>query len=86
MLKIIFSEKFLRQFEALDNKIQSVAEKKIEVFKLNPIHPSLNTHKLNGRLVGFFSFSIDTKFRIVFEYGNKDTVHFLKIGNHDIYR
>lgn len=86
MLKIIFSEKFISQFESLDKKIQLITEKKIEIFKLNPKHPSLNTHKLNGPLFGFFSFSIDMKFRIVFEYGNKNTVHFLKIGNHDVYR
>ena len=86
MLKIIFSEKFIKQFENLDNKTQSIAEKKIEIFKSNPKHSSLNTHKLNGHLAKFFSFSVDAKVRIVFEYGTKDTVHFLKIGNHDVYR
>ncbi len=86
MLKIIFSDKFIRQFDDLDEKMQSIAVKKIEIFKSNPKHPSLNTHKLNGRLAEFFSFSVDAKFRIVFEYGNKNTVHFLKIGNHDVYR
>jgi len=86
MLKIIFPHKFITQFEELDEKIKDLAERKIDIFKENPKHHSLKTHKLNGRLVEFFSFSIDVKFRIVFEYGNKNTVHFLKIGNHDIYR
>ena len=86
MFKIIFSKKFVDQYENLEDKIQIVALKKIELFKSNTKHPSLNTHKLNGQLTGFFSFSIDMKYRIVFEYGDKDTVHFLKIGNHDIYK
>ena len=42
---------------------------------------------LNGVLNEYFSFSVDLKIRIVFEYGDeKNTVHFLKVGDHDIYR
>ncbi|MEK7609747.1 MAG: type II toxin-antitoxin system mRNA interferase toxin, RelE/StbE family [Patescibacteria group bacterium] len=85
MLKIIFSEKFISQFESSDPKMQKLAEKKISTFKTNHRHPSLKTHKLNGILDGYFSFSVDYQFRIVFEYGKKDTVHFLKIGSHAIY-
>lgn len=86
MFKIVFSEKFISQFELLNQKVQKLAEKKIEIFKINPKHPSLKTHKLNGVLADYFSFSIDHKLRIVFEYGVKDVVHFLKIGDHDVYR
>lgn len=86
MLKIIFSEKFISQFESLDSKTQKLAENKIEIFRENHRHPSLKTHKLNGVLDGYFSFSVDYQTRIVFEYGKKDTVHFLKIGDHAIYR
>jgi mRNA-degrading endonuclease YafQ of YafQ-DinJ toxin-antitoxin module len=86
MLIIIYSEKFISQLEKLSPKFQRVVLKKIEIFKVNQRHPSLNTHKLNGVLNGYFSFSVDYQTRIVFEYGTKDTVHFLKIGNHDIYR
>ncbi len=86
MLRIIFSEKFISQFEALHPKLQKLAEKKIGLFKGNPRHSSLKTHKLNGVLANYLSFSVDHKVRVVFEYGKKDTVHFLKIGDHDVYR
>lgn len=86
MLNIVYSEKFISQFESLNLKLQKITEKKIDIFKNNPKHPSLKTHKLNGVLDGYLSFSIDYKIRIVFEYGKKDTVHFLKIGDHDVYR
>ncbi len=86
MLKIIFSERFISQFESLSPKTQKLAEKKIDIFKTDPRHHSLKTHKLNGVLADYFSFSVDYKLRIVFEYGVKDTVHFLKIGDHDVYR
>ncbi len=86
MVKILFSEKFVVQFESLPLKIQNLAHKKIDIFCTNPKHPSLKTHKLNGVLNGYFSFSIDYQLRIVFEYGKNGVVHFLKIGNHDVYR
>lgn len=86
MLKILYSEKFISQFESLNLKTRKLAENKISIFRKNPKHPSLKTHKLNGILAGYFSFSVDHQIRIVFEYGTKDTVHFLKIGSHDVYR
>ncbi len=86
MLNIVYSEKFISQFESLSVKIQRIVEKKIDIFKNNPKHPSLKTHKLNGILEGYLSFSVDYKIRIVFEYDKKDTVNLLKIGDHDVYR
>ena len=86
MLEIIYAERFISQFESLGQKIQKLVEKKIDMFKTNPRHPSLATHKLNGILDGYFSFSINYQIRIVFEYGEKNTVHFLKIGDHIVYR
>jgi addiction module RelE/StbE family toxin len=86
MLNIVYSEKFISQFELLNSKVQTITEKKIDLFKENHKHPSLKTHKLKGVLDGYFSFSIDHSIRIIFEYDKNNTVNFLKIGNHDIYR
>jgi len=46
----------------------------------------LKTHKLNGKLGEFWSFSVDYHYRIVFELKNEKTIIFHKIGNHSIYR
>jgi mRNA-degrading endonuclease YafQ of YafQ-DinJ toxin-antitoxin module len=86
MLNIIYSEKFVAQFERIPSKKQEIAIKKIDVFRNNPKHPSLKAHKLHGVLKEFFSFSVDHETRIIFEYGGKNTVHFLKIGDHEVYR
>lgn len=86
MVNVIFTEKFISQFESLSPKVQKLAEKKINIFQNNPKYPSLKTHKLNGVLKGYFSFSVDYKIRIVFEYDKKDTVLFLKIGDREVYR
>ena len=86
MLNVIFSEKFIEQFESLPQKTKILAEKKIALFQADPRNPSLKTHKLHGALREYLSFSVDHKTRIVFEYGTKSTIHFLKIGDHAIYR
>ena len=86
MFILIYSEKFISQLEKMSPKIQKLSIKKIDLFKNEPKHPSLKTHKLNMVLDGYFSFSVDFQTRIVFEYGNKNTIHILKIGDHDIYR
>ena len=86
MVRVFFTDKYLSQFEELPESLQNIAYKKIDLFKNNPRHSSLKTHKLNGRLKDCLAFSVDHKFRIVFEYAGKNAVNFLKIGDHDVYR
>jgi len=63
-----------------------MAEKKESVFRTNPFHPSLKTHKLSGKLAGLFSFSINQKYRIIFELNeDKREAYFHTAGDHDIY-
>lgn len=86
MVSIVFSEKFVQQFEALPANVQKQAHKKIDLFSKNPKNPSLKTHKLHGVLDGYFSFSVDFQLRIVFEYGKNGVVYFLKVGRHEVYK
>lgn len=86
MLSVVYSEKFISQFEKLSPKLQKLAYTKVAIFCANSKNPSLKTHKLGGVLEGFLSFSVDYQTRIVFEYGKLGVVHFLKIGNHGVYK
>ena len=60
-------------------------EKKEPVFRKNPFDESLRTHKLSGRLVGLWAFSINYKYRIIFEFGTAQTVYFHEVGDHAVY-
>jgi len=62
-----------------------MAEKKENVFRVNPFDSRLKTHKLHGQLKNQWSFSIDGKYRIIFEFEESDII-FLDVGDHDIYR
>lgn len=85
-MKIYYSSKFAKEYRKLPKKIKSLAEKREQIFRLNPLDPRLKTHKLSGKLQEFWSFSIDYQHRIIFEFLDSKTVWFLSVGTHQIYR
>ena len=85
-MEIIYSSKFRREYKKLPRDLKLAAEEKEQTFRKNPFHSSLDTHKLHGRLREFWSFSIGFKYRIVFELGDKNTIYFHSVGDHDIYQ
>ncbi len=85
-MEIFYYSKFEKQFSRLDKNIQSIFIEKENIFKINPFDPRLKTHRLHGKFVGYWAFSINHKIRIVFSYTeDKKDVKFHSIGNHDIY-
>jgi addiction module RelE/StbE family toxin len=84
-MEIIYTSKFFRAYKKLPKEIKQKAQDKETIFRKNPFDDKLKTHKLNGELEDFWSFSIDPKYRIIFEMGEKDTYYFHTVGNHDIY-
>lgn len=84
-MEIIYTPKFARSYKKLSQEIKQRAEQKELLFRKNPFAPSLRTHKLTGRLEGLFAFSIDYAYRIIFEFGEKDTIYFHAVGDHSIY-
>lgn len=86
MIEIIFSRRFLKRFEKLEYDLQVEIREKIELLKDKKNHTHLKTHKLNGRLRGRYSFSVNYKIRIVFNYISKKEIVFLSVGDHDVYK
>lgn len=87
MLEIIVAEEFRRLYGELPNHIQKKAEKKEEIFRQNPFHPSLHTEKLEPKGRQVWSFRIDKSYRIIFRFIRGDKVLFLTVGPHHwIYR
>ncbi len=64
----------------------AIAEEKEKLFRKNPFDQKLNTHKLGGRLKGYWAFWIDQKYRIIFEFSEKDILWFHSVGDHTIYQ
>ena len=82
-MKIIYSSKFAKNYKKLPNKTKLLAEKREKIFRENIYDPRLKTHRLTGKLSGFWSFSIDYKTRIIFEIRSENEIWFLTVGSHD---
>ena len=83
--KIIYTPALKKEYKKLPKKIKFIAEQKEKLFRKNPFNPILDTHKLHGRLYEFWSFSITDKYRIIFEFKEKNIVNFHSVGTHEIY-
>lgn len=85
-MEIFYSSRFERDFRGLAKDIQKRAIEREEWFRSDIYDSRLKTHPLKGPLAGVYSFSVSPTHRILFEFGeSKAIVHFLRIGNHDIY-
>ena len=85
-MEIEYSSHFKRAYQKLDIAVQKKAERKEALFQKDPFSPVLKTHKLHGKLKEFYSFSVDSKYRIVFKFITGKKVIFLDTGDHDVYR
>lgn len=84
-MKVIHSSKFERSLKKLPRALVERVVERALIFEQDQFDPRLDTHKLRGKLKGKWSFSIDKKYRILFEFDNSDVI-FLDVGDHEIYR
>lgn len=85
-MKIYYNSSFMRQYKKLPQKIQLLLALKEDIFRVTPFHPSLQTHKLHGLWGESYSFSVDRKLRVIFDFDKNGNALFHNIGGHDIYR
>jgi len=86
MIKLIFAPVFLRQLKSLPWEIKEETIEKIELFKNRRNHKMLKVHKLKGKFRGVFSFSVNYRIRVIFQYNSENEAAVLSIGDHDVYR
>lgn len=84
-MKIRYSPHFVRQYKKLPEKVKLSAEQREAMFRKDWQNPLLATHKLKGKFAGLWSFSIDNRYRIIFEFIGEDEVHFHEAGDHRVY-
>ncbi len=86
VIEILYSSKFAAELKKLSKELATLAAKKENIFKDNPLHPSLRLHALQGALKGLWSISITGGYRIIFERQPNGDILFVSVGKHDIYR
>ncbi len=85
-MKIIYTTSFLKLLKSFESNLQNEVIEKIELFKDKKNHKNLSVHKLHGKFTGSYSFYVNYKIRIVFDYLSKEEVALLLVGSHDIYK
>ncbi len=84
-MEILYSKRFARQYKKLPKEIKQKVEEIEVIFKTNPFDKRLMTHKLSGKLKGFYSCSITYSYRIIFDMPSKDICRLYSVGDHSIY-
>ncbi|MDP2864073.1 MAG: type II toxin-antitoxin system RelE/ParE family toxin [bacterium] len=82
---IYYHPQFRKSFLRLPKEVKRKAKSRIKIFKENPFHSLLDTHKLHGKLKEHWSFCVKGQYRILFIFDDGDAT-FLDIGPHDIYK
>jgi mRNA-degrading endonuclease YafQ of YafQ-DinJ toxin-antitoxin module len=84
-MKVLYTPTFVRQLKQLPQALQEEVIEKVELFKKRNNYRQLKVHKLKGRLAGRYSFSVNYKIRIVFNYKTKEVAALLAVGSHAVY-
>ncbi|MBT3347597.1 MAG: plasmid stabilization protein [Thiotrichales bacterium] len=85
--KIIRSDEYFKKLKKFIKKHPEVLDryiKTIELLEIDPYHPSLRLHKLQGKLRDYHSISITMKYRVVIDFIIKDNeIIPINIGAHN---
>jgi len=84
-MRVFYHPRFKDSYRQMSDVVQRKAEQKERIFRADPFDRRLRTHKLHGRLKKQWSFSVDERYRILFEFDGADVI-FLDVGDHEIYR
>lgn len=87
MAEIIYTESYIKRAGKFIKKypdLISQYEKTLKILEINPHHPSLRLHKLQGKLAELYSVSINISYRItiIFLLEN-DRIIPVDVGSHD---
>jgi mRNA-degrading endonuclease YafQ of YafQ-DinJ toxin-antitoxin module len=85
-MNIVYTKKFEKMFKRLPISIKNQAVQKEAVFMRYPFSQTLKVHKLKGKFEGYYAFSIDFHYRIIFRLIENDSALFIAIGDHSIYQ
>jgi len=86
MIYIERTSAFKKKYKRIPKRIKQKAKKMEVIFQEKPFDARLRIHQLHGQKRTAWAYSIDHSYRIIFVFINKDTVLYLDIGTHEIYK
>lgn len=86
MMQLVYHRNFLKSAKKLPKAQQQKLAKLLEIFKVNPFHPSLHAKRLSVDLAGVLSFRITRDWRVIFQFREPQTIQLLRVKHRkDIY-
>ena len=87
MAEILYTDSYLKRAGKFIKKhpdLISQYEKTLKILEINPFHPSLRLHKLQGRLSELYSVSINISYRMAIIFMiEDDKIIPIDLGSHD---
>lgn len=80
------TSKFRKAYKKIPKMVKMKAEEREKIFLKNPFDSRLDTHKLHGKYKDYQAFTVVGQYRIMFAFVGSNTVDFVNIGTHDIYK
>lgn len=85
--KIIITDEYFKKLKKFVKKHPNALSrysKAMELLEIDPYHPSLRLHKLQGKLRVYYSVSVTMEYRIVIDFIIKENeIILIDIGSHD---
>ena len=81
-MQYILSKQFEKDFKKLPKQTKSKTIITLELFVVDPNHPTLRVHSLKGKWVGHFSIDITGDTRAIYFIVERDLVRFVAVGSH----
>jgi mRNA-degrading endonuclease YafQ of YafQ-DinJ toxin-antitoxin module len=85
--EILYTDSYLKRARKFIKKhpdLISQYEKTLKILEINPFHPSLRLHKLQGRLSQLYSVSINISYRMTIIFMiEDDKIIPIDLGSHD---
>ncbi len=83
-MEVYYTPGFIRTYKKIPHKIQKKFIDVEQIFRKTPHASALRTHPLQGKLKGYYAFSVTFSYRVLFTF-EPDGVTFIDIGTHGIY-
>lgn len=85
--KIVYTDSYIKRakrFVKTHPELIGQYEKTLKLLEINPHHPSLRMHQLQGKLKDLHSVSINISYRITLEFFfNDKEIVLVNVGHHD---
>ncbi len=81
-MKLFFTHSFIRDYQALPNRLQQTVDKKLQLFQENPRQPSLRIKKMQDPR-NIWEGRISRGYRFTFQIEEEDCL-LRRLGTHDI--